>query len=65
MSEIVLRINDDITFDKVITLLAPYISAAEIKRPIGKVWTGNAEWLDNPVKMDSFIPLTREEANAR
>jgi hypothetical protein len=65
MAEIVLKINDDISFDRVITLLAPYITAAEIKNPIGKVWTGKAEWLDNPVKMDSFTPLTREEANAR
>jgi len=65
MSEIVLRINDDISFDKVITLLAPYISAAEIKKPIRKVWTGKAEWLDTPVKMDIFTPLTRDEAHAR
>ena len=65
MGDIILKINDDVNFDKIITLLAPYVSAAELKKTIGKVWTGKAEWLDTPVKMESFTPLTREEANAR
>ena len=65
MGEVVLKINDNLSFDKVIALLAPYITAAEIKRANGKTWTGKAEWLDTPVKMESFTPLTREEANAR
>jgi hypothetical protein len=65
MSEIILRINDDVSFDNVITLLAPYIAKAEIKSTIGKIWTGKAEWLDTPIKMESFTPLSREEAHAR
>jgi hypothetical protein len=65
MNEIVLRINDEINLDKVVSLLAPYIEKAEIKELPGKVWTGKAEWLLNPVKMVSFSPLTREEAHAR
>jgi hypothetical protein len=65
VNEVVLRINDEISFDKVVSLLAPYIEKAEIKEPPGKVWTGKAEWLDHPVKMDSFSPLSREEAHAR
>jgi hypothetical protein len=65
MGEIVLKINDDISFDKVITLLAPYIANAEIKRTTGKIWTGKAGWLDTPIKMDSFTPLSREETHAR
>jgi hypothetical protein len=65
MNEVVLRINDEISFDKVVSLLAPYIEKAEIKKFPGKVWAGKAEWLDHPVKMDSFSPLSREEAHAR
>jgi hypothetical protein len=65
MGEIVLRINDDISFDKVITFLAPYIAKADVKKANGKIWTGKAEWLDTPIKMDSFIPLSREETHAR
>jgi hypothetical protein len=65
MNEVVLRINDEISLDRVVSLLAPYLEKAEIKEPPGKVWTGKAEWLDNPIKMDSFSPLTREEAHAR
>jgi hypothetical protein len=65
MGEIVLKINDDISFDKVITLLAPYIAKAEIKKNNRKIWTGKAEWLDTPIKMESFTPLSREETHAR
>jgi hypothetical protein len=65
MSEVVLRINDEISLDRVVSFLAPYIEKVEIKDLPGKVWTGKAEWLLNPVKMDSFSPLTREEAHAR
>jgi len=65
MGEIILKINDDIIFDKVIALLAPYIAKVEIKKANGKIWTGKAEWLDTPIKMESFTPLSREETNAR
>ena len=65
MAEILLRINDDISFDKVVTLLAPYIATAEVKKSNGKIWTGKAEWLDTPIKMESFTPLSREEIHAR
>ena len=65
MGEIVLRINDDISFDKVIALLAPYIEKAEIKKANAKIWTGKAEWLDTPIKMETFTPLSREETHAR
>ena len=65
MSEIILKINDDIRLDEVITLLAPYIETAKIKKTNSKVWIGNADWLNTPVKMESFTPLSREEANAR
>jgi hypothetical protein len=65
MSEIVLQISDDVGLDKIITLLAPYIDKAKVKEAQGKVWTGKADWLKNPFKVDSFTPLTREEAHAR
>jgi hypothetical protein len=65
VGEIVLRINDDIVFDKVIALLAPYIAQAEIKKANGKIWTGKADWLDTPIKMESLTPLSREETHAR
>jgi hypothetical protein len=65
MNEVILRINDEINLDRVVSLLAPYIEKVEVKELPGKVWTGKAEWLDNPVKMDFFSPLTREEAHAR
>jgi hypothetical protein len=65
MTEVVLRINDEISFDRVASFLAPYIEKAEIKELPKKVWTGKAEWLLNPVKMDSFSPLTREEVHVR
>jgi len=38
---------------------------AEIKRANGKIWTGKAEWLDTPIKIEPFVPLGREEAHAR
>jgi hypothetical protein len=69
MSEIVLQINDDMSLDQVVALLAPYIAKAEIKQTSveskHKTWTGKAEWLDTPIKVDSFTPLSREEAHAR
>jgi hypothetical protein len=42
INEVVLRINDEISFDRVVSLLAPYIEKAEIREPSGKVWTGRA-----------------------
>jgi hypothetical protein len=65
MNEVVLRINDEISLDRVLALLTPYIEKAEIKETPRKIWTGKAEWLLNPVKMASFSPLTREESHAR
>jgi hypothetical protein len=65
MSEIVLQISDDVVLDKIVTLLAPYIDKVEVKAAQGKVWTGKADWLESPFKVDSFTPLTREEAHAR
>jgi hypothetical protein len=69
MSEIILQISDEVSFVKITTLLAPYINKAEIKEPQdgsqGKIWTGKADWLEKPFKVDSFTPLTREEAHAR
>jgi hypothetical protein len=69
MSEIVLQINDDMSLDRVLALLAPYIAKAEIKQTgaetKSRLWTGKAEWLDIPIKTDSFTPLSREEAHAR
>jgi hypothetical protein len=65
MSEIVIQIHDDISFNNVINILAPYIAKAEIKRTNGKIWNGKAEWLDSPIKMESFTPLSREETHAR
>jgi hypothetical protein len=44
MNEVVLRINDEINLDRVVSLLAPYIEKAEIKEPPRKIWTGKAEW---------------------
>jgi hypothetical protein len=65
MNEVILRINDEISLDRVVALLTPYIEKAEIKEFPKKIWTGKAEWLLNPIKMASFSPLTREEAHAR
>ncbi len=65
MSEIILQINDDIDFDRIISLLAPYIAKAEIKNSDKKKWTGKAEWLDTPIKMESFIPLSKEDAHVQ
>jgi hypothetical protein len=38
MSEIILQINDDIEFDKVISLLSPYIAKAEVNHISKKRW---------------------------
>jgi transposase len=68
MSEVVLRIDDETSLERTDSLADPYsekIEKAEIKGSPKKVWTGNAEWLLNPIKMDSFLLLTREEAHAR
>jgi hypothetical protein len=65
MSEIILQLDDSVSFEHVIKLLAPYIKNAKIK-PAGsrtkyKIWDGNAVCLQNPWKIDSFTPLKRED----
>jgi hypothetical protein len=65
MSEIVLQINDDMSLDRLMTLLGPYIKEAKVKEPAGKIWNGKAEWLQTPIKMNGFTPLSRDEAHAR
>jgi hypothetical protein len=64
MSEIVLQIKDDVSFDRLMVLLGPY-KAAKVKELEGKIWNGKAEWLQNPIKIDGFTPLSRDEAHAR
>jgi hypothetical protein len=65
MNEVILRINDEISLDRVISLLAPYIRNAEIRQTTGeskgKIWDGDMECLQNPWKVDSFTPLKRED----
>jgi hypothetical protein len=61
MSDVVLRIDDAISLQSVLKLLAPYIKEAAVKEPPKKIWDGKADWLDNPIKVDSFTPLSREE----
>jgi hypothetical protein len=66
MSEVVLSIDDAVGLEEVIKQLSPYIREANIKETTGcirpkKIWDGRADWLDNPIKMDSFTPLKREE----
>jgi hypothetical protein len=64
MSEIVLQIYDDTNLERIITLLAPFIKKAEVKTG-GKTWNGKAEWLNHPVKINGFTPLSKEEAHER
>jgi hypothetical protein len=65
MNEVILRINDEISLDRVVSLLAPYIKNAEIRQTIGeskgKIWDGDIVCLKTPWKIDSFTPLKREE----
>jgi hypothetical protein len=64
--ELTLQINDEVSWEKVSTFLAPYIESAAIKEAPKKIWKGTAPWLDSPImSVDSFMPLTREEANER
>jgi hypothetical protein len=65
MNEIVLQINDDVSLDRLIALLGPYIKEAKVKEPEGKTWDGKAEWLQNPIRVNGFTPLSRGEAHAR
>jgi hypothetical protein len=64
MSEIVLQIPDDTNLEQIVALLAPFIKKAEV-RAAGKIWDGKAEWLNHPIKTNSFTPLSREEAHER
>jgi hypothetical protein len=64
MSEIVLQIPDDTNVERIVALLMPFIKKAEIKTA-GKIWNGTAEWLNHPVKINAFTPLSREEAHER
>ncbi|MDR1256485.1 MAG: hypothetical protein LBJ86_01915 [Spirochaetaceae bacterium] len=64
MSEIVLQIHDDTNLEQIIALLSPYIKKADI-RTGNKIWNGEAEWLDHPVRLNGFTPLSREEAHER
>jgi len=61
MSDVVLKINDAVSLQRVLTILAPYIKDAVVKEPPRKIWDGKADWLVNPIKVDSFTPLSREE----
>ena len=66
MSEIILQINDDVSMDRLIAMLGPYIKDVQVKQSSsGKVWNGKAAWLRHPITIDGFKPLNREEANAR
>jgi hypothetical protein len=62
MSEIVLQIHDEPSLDQITALLAPFVKKAEVKAG-GKIWSGKAEWLTQPVRIDDFTPLTWEEAH--
>jgi hypothetical protein len=64
MSEIVLQIHDDTDLERVVALLAPFIKSADVKTG-GKIWNGKAEWLNHPVRINGFIPLSREETHER
>jgi hypothetical protein len=64
MSEIILQIHDDTDFERIVACLAPFIKKAEIKAA-GKIWNGKAEWLNHPVRINGFTPLSREEAHGR
>jgi hypothetical protein len=61
MSDVVLKIDDAVSLQRVLTMLAPYIKGAAVKEPPKKIWNGKADWLDNPIKVDSFTPLSRGE----
>jgi hypothetical protein len=56
-----LKINDAVSLQKVLKILDPYIKEAVVKEPPKKIWDGKADWLGNPIKVDSFTPLSREE----
>jgi hypothetical protein len=65
MSEIILQLDDTVSFDHIVTLLAPYIKNAKIKQTDSKtkhkIWDGTIACLQNPWKIESFTPLKREE----
>jgi hypothetical protein len=64
MSEIILQIHDDTNLERIVALLAPFITKAYVKAA-GKIWNGKADWLNHPVKIAGFTPLSREEAHER
>jgi hypothetical protein len=61
MSDIVLKINDAVSLQKVLKILDPYIKEAAVKEPPKKIWDGNMDWLGSIVVTEPFTPLTREE----
>jgi hypothetical protein len=64
MSEVILQLEDTVSFDHIVALLAPYIKNAEIKQAFcesgHKIWDGNMACLQNPWKIESFSPIKRD-----
>jgi hypothetical protein len=71
MSEVILQLNDTITFEKILALLAPYIQQAKARQvetaePSGKIWDGRMDCLQHPWKTAApFAPLSREAVYER
>jgi hypothetical protein len=71
MSEVVLQLNETITFEKILALLAPYIQQAKARQAetaesSGKIWDGHMDCLQNPWKAATpFVPLSREAVYER
>lgn len=62
MRETVLQ--DDANLAPIAALLTPFIKKAAVT-VAGKTGNGTAEWLNHPVSINDFTPLSREEAPER
>ena len=65
MREIILQVNDDVDFEQIITLLAPFGKQIAISSASPRIWDDNMDWLGEPYVVDSFKPLGRDEIYTR
>jgi hypothetical protein len=61
MREIILQVNDDVDFEQISTLLAPFGKRIAMSSASPRIWDGSMEWLGEPYVVDSFEPLRRDE----
>jgi hypothetical protein len=61
MREIILQVNDDVDFEQIRTLLAPFGKRIAMSSASPRICDDSTDWLGEPYVVDSFKPLGRDE----